>query len=512
MKNKSSNIWHFKTFKIYIICQFFTVIFIALLGILIFSLHKWPYPRNSFHYFTLWSVVNLAFSIASWFLWLKRKYRILIYSFSSFVPVSITLLIYITGGSNSLFSILYVFIIIASALFLSRRSSFIMAAVCFILYGGLLDLEYFDVISPIREKPSGEIFFTLTIHLGAFWATSFLINLLLGRLERTEKRVAFLETLHKSILESIQTGVITVDNKNKILYMNPAAEEITGYKQKHIKGRLIDDFFPLNNAPFRRKEFSFVKPDGKVVFLGLTEYPLLGENKKQMLGKIFVFQDLTLLKKIEKMSILGELAAHMAHEIKTPLTSISGCLQMLQQEHISEEIRPLVDIALKEAKRLDSLIYDFLSYARPIQKREKLDLSKIVKESVDLIRPSIRGKKINVLTNINSPIWMNGNKEELKRAFLNLLVNAQEAITGEGTIEINAKAEEKIAWVEIKDTGIGISEEIQKRLFEPFFTTKSNGSGLGLAIVHKIITEHRGQIIVQSVKNKGSTFKIIFRL
>ena len=337
--------------------------------------------------------------------------------------------------------------------------------------------------------------------------------MLLRRLEKSEKQLQFLETLYKCILESIQTGVITIDEKNRILYMNSAAELITGYKKEKLKGQPITCLFQLKDDLPKRSEFSFVRPDGKVVFLGLSAYSLFNEGKKRHIGKVLVFQDLTYLRRIEKLSVLGELSAHLAHEIKTPLTSISGCMQMLQHEqNISPEMKTLIELALKETRRLDSLISSFLSYARPGKRKERINLSELVKEIVESFKQTIRANQIKISLDLQPETWIKGNKEELKRVFLNLLTNAQQAMPKGGKIKIKISTEDDKAVIEIKDTGPGIPPEVQEHLFEPFFTTKPEGSGLGLAIVHKIITEHEGRIEVESEKGKGATFRIYLPL
>ncbi len=512
--HKNDTLSH-KALKIYLSCRFVIISFIGIFGSTLYLFHKWPYSQINFKYFLIWFAYALFLSIVFWLLWQKEKHRFLLHLALGLAPFTITILVYITGSANSFFPILYIFVIIASVFFFQRRGAFFMAAFCFILYGGLLDLEYFNIIPNLGEKPKEEIFFTLLINFFAFFAIAFLGDLLFRRLEKSEKKLQFLETLHRCILESIQTGVVTIDEKNRILYMNPAAEVITGYKEEKLKGKPITHLFQLHDELPKRSEFSFVRPNGKVISLGLSAYLLLVNEgkKKRHIGKVLVFQDLTYLRQIEKLSVLGELAAHLAHEIKTPLTSISGCMQMLQHEqNISSEMRPLIELALKEARKLDALISSFLSYARPGKKKERFNLTVLIKETVESFKLGINPDQIKINLDLPSETLIKGSKEELRRVFLNLLTNAQQAMPEGGQIAIKMKTKHNEVIIEIKDTGVGIPSEIQEHLFEPFFTTRPEGSGLGLAIVHKIITDHEGRIEVESEKNRGATFRIYLPL
>jgi len=499
--------------KIYLLLRFLIITLIGSIGCILYLKHKWSYPEVDFTYFSLWLIFVYLMSVVFWILWQRDKINFLTYFVITLAPFSVTTLIYFTGGANSFFSILYIFVIIAAAFFFRKRGALIMAAVSWILYGGLIDLEYFGIIPPIGEKPGGDILFTLLINFGAFFAIAFLSSFLLEKLERSEKELQFLETLYKSVLESIQTGVVTVDKENRILYMNPAAEFISGHKAKFLRGQPVEKLFPhINNISPQRTEFSFVRPDGKVVYLGLSLSSLVNENG-QYAGKVFVFQDLTNLKRVEKLSLLGELAAHMAHEIRTPLTSISGCMQMLQKEsNISSDMKVLMDLALKETKRLNLLISDFLSYARPIKKKAKLNLTSLIEDTVTLFKAGIKDQNIDIETQLLPEVYVRGSKEDLKRLFLNLFTNAKEAMPKGGKMTVTMEIIGNMIKVSISDTGIGIPSDIQERIFEPFFTTKSQGSGLGLAIAHKIISEHEGKIELVSKLGEGSSFKIYLPL
>jgi len=232
----------------------------------------------------------------------------------------------------------------------------------------------------------------------------------------------------------------------------------------------------------------------------------------EYVGKVIVFQDITHLKRVEKLSLLNELASHLAHDIRTPLTSISGCLQMLRKENISLENKTLIELAIEETNRLNALISDYLSYARPHKEREKVDIAQLIKETITLFKGNSEDKKITVDTALLEKTYVRGNKEEIRQLFWNLFVNAKEAMPNRGMLKVIMEKEQNMIKIRVQDSGNGIPVEIQDRIFEPFFTTKPNGSGLGLAIVHKIVNEHEGKIEVENQPGKGTSINLYFPL
>ncbi|MDL1956750.1 MAG: ATP-binding protein [Candidatus Desulfofervidus auxilii] len=500
--------------KVYLFFRITFVFIISLLAIFLYFKGKWPYPSSYFIYFLEWTGVVFFTSFLSWLFWYKKEYRILSSFLLSLDPFLITALIYITGGANSFFSILYIFVIILAAQIFQKRGAFLMAALSCILYGGLIDLQYFGIITPLGEKAGEDVFFTLLINFSAFFTIAFLISLLLEQLEKSRKKIHFLELLHKHVLESIPSGVITVNEKDRILYMNKTAEFLTGYQSQFLLHQPLKKVFPYQKLiPGQRMEFSFVKPDGKVVYLGISVSSLRNETGEYV-GKVVIFQDLTHIKQAEKLSLLNKLTSHMAHEIRTPLTSISGCLQMLRKEdNISFQSKTLIELSLQEIKRLNSLISDYLTFARPVWQKEKVNLAKLIEETVALFKGGLENKKIFIETKLLPEIYILGNKEEIRRIFWNLFVNAYEAMPEGGKLIISMENSSfNMVKVDVEDTGKGIPADMKDRIFEPFFTTKAHGSGLGLAIVHKIVSEHEGKIEVKSELNKGTTFTLYFPL
>jgi two-component system sensor histidine kinase PilS (NtrC family) len=234
------------------------------------------------------------------------------------------------------------------------------------------------------------------------------------------------------------------------------------------------------------------------------------------------------MKRVDKMAAVGLLAAGMAHEIRNPLASLSGSVQMLKTElNLDDHQQHLMEITLREAERLNALITDFLLFAQPPQTHKMLTpIGKILEETIDLfIHSSSFHDEIRILRpNGREEIRASIDPDQMKQVFWNLLINAAQSMSNGGKIQVQlakGKAPRVTSlsllsplrareWVKISvtDSGNGIALEEKEKIFEPFFSTKENGTGLGLSIVHKIIENHEGSIKVESELGRGSTFTI----
>jgi len=459
--------------------------------------------------------------------------------------VYVTAIIYITGGIESIFSFLFILAIINASILLYRRGGFAIASASSIFYGACLGLEYYGILPPLfGQTPSilaynaSEIFYTIVMNVAGFYATAFLSSFLAEQVRKSkkdlkEKEISFdhLEALHENIVQSIGSGILTLDNLGKITSSNNAAQVITRLKSSEILGKNFYEifFFPqdkninLNNLP-KRFETSFTRSDGATVILGFSS-SILRDKQKNEIGKISTFQDLTRVREMEEkikrmdhLAALGGLAAGIAHEIRNPLTSLSGSIQVLRDElDLTGENQKLMDIALEETKRLNNLITDFLLFAQPERgEKKKLDISSLIEETLDLFIHSPECKQdIRVTKSIAPGLFVEGNAGHLKQVFWNVLRNAVQSQPGEGVIHIAAMIENREttseedfpnrkAKISIKDNGCGIPKEIQKKIFDPFFTTKEQGSGLGLAISYRIIENHKGELTIRSKENQGT--------
>ena len=220
------------------------------------------------------------------------------------------------------------------------------------------------------------------------------------------------------------------------------------------------------------------------------------------------------VKRVEKMAAIGEMAAGLAHEIKNPLASLSGSIQVLREDiRFDTDHDRLMQIILREADRLSSLVTNFLLYARPpAGKVEAIELDKVMIETAELFeKDGSTDGRISTTKNIDSGVWISMDPVHLRQVLWNLLLNAADAIESEGNIDIEMHSlKNKQASIKITDNGCGMSHEILRSIFDPFFTTKSSGTGLGLSIVHRILEAYDSQFDVESEVNKGTTFTVKF--
>ncbi len=466
--------------------------------------------------------------------------------------VFVTILIYLTGGAESIFSFVYLLPIISASIVLYRRGGLIIASLSTILFGALLDLEYYNVLIPLGKKGIEYIahdvhyfFYILTMNTGMFFLVAMLSSNIAHRLEKTEselekKKVDYskLEALYSDIVENVNSGLISLDKDGRILFLNKAGEKVLAHRLSDIHKRPINEVFPwvdLKCIDQMRGEALWKRGDGQDVFLGYSISP-----SRDTEGRIMVFQDITNIKELEeqivrseRLAAIGEMAAGVAHEIRNPIASISGSVEMLKEELIgSDQTHPLMNIILRETDRLNRFVSDFLQFTKPVVPQRKFFLLKDLVEDVLLSMNISPGwnRGIEVRMNIPPSISVYADSEQLRQVLLNLFLNAIQAMPDCGTLFISAtvrsrRSEERDGkwklehgksnggdYIEISvcDTGIGVTPENLKKVFNPFFTTKDNGTGLGLSIVHQIVENHHGEIRVKSQQDHGTT--VIMRL
>ena len=382
----------------------------------------------------------------------------------------ITGLIYSTGGIESIFSFLYILSIFSGSILLYRRGGILVASSSSIFYGLLLDLHYYGVIHPLGSRAiypetyqSAYLFFTILANMTGFYLVAYLSGFLSEQARRSRVELAVkqldvnrLEGLNESIIGSITSGLIVLDNREKIVLFNPAAEALFGIKASHACGHLIGDALPFFARHSDGRKFlatglietksSFLdlpyeRPDGTTTDLRLSISPLLHSLGEQQ-GQILILQDVTKMKqiedemkKVEGLAIIGELAAAMAHEIRNPMTSISGSIELIRDGMEQNDINVrLMNIILRETDRLNELVSDFLLFARP--KKTKLmefDLNQLILESLEFFQNSPRwNNAIEVFTNLPYPVTVESDPDQLKQVLWNLFLNASDAMGGGG--------------------------------------------------------------------------------
>ncbi|MCD4805895.1 MAG: PAS domain S-box protein [Desulfobacterales bacterium] len=446
----------------------------------------------------------------------------------------ITGLVYVTGGIESIYSVLYPLVIIYSTLFLAGRGGLISASAGSIFYGLLLDLEYYGLIQPIYtwdydyNYEAGYIFSRIFIHIISFYIVALLTSFAakqekMARDLLEEKESAFdqLDLLHKSIIESVDSGILTIDLNGNIKSFNKGAEKITGFLRSEIINKKLSDVFPVLSSVLNKenqwKQGNRFEVVGSGKILGCSVTPLVDSNRKKI-GNTLIFQDLTVIKEMERkiernkrLAFVGEMAAGLAHEIRNPLASISGPIQMLSKDlRLDETDRKLMQIILRGKDRLDGFVKDFLLLARP-KPSERMDIN--VEVIIDDLLESLRfshewREDIEVIKNLCNQTSIYGNKAEIRQVIWNMISNAVQAMPEGGKLKIETSEvfndTKEYLEILISDNGCGIEEKNQDKVFEPFYTTKKNGTGLGLAIVNRIVESHMGKIRIKSKPGKGT--------
>jgi two-component system sensor histidine kinase PilS (NtrC family) len=499
----------------------------------------------------LFKAIILTYLLSILFLFLLKNLRSLsvnIYIQGIADVALITGVVYATGGIHSIYSVFYPLVIIYSVLFLGRRGGLIIASAAGICYGLFADLEYYRVIYPLFTIPLpdypqhvGYFFTRIITHILSFYLIAYLASFVVEQEKKTrtllaEKQSAFeqLDLLHRSIIESVDTGILTLDLDKRIKSFNRAASEISGLSFRDVENRHFSDVFTEGpflegdrnhdtNRRMSKTRFETPFPSGdKTLILGGSISPLR-DHQGHTIGNIIIFQDLTeinkmreTLEKNRRLAYIGEMAACLAHEIRNPLAAISGSIQMLKEDLTRNETNEkLMQIIFRGKDQLESFLKDFLLIARPAPGvREQIDLGDTIREVLDGLRcVDDWHEPIQVDTLVlREPLLLEANKTEIRQTLWNILLNAIQAMPGGGRLKIEAHSlrrdDRDGLEITIEDSGSGIDKQNLKKIFEPFYTTRDRGTGLGLAVVNRIIAGYGGNILVRSEPGKGTACTI----
>ncbi len=468
--------------------------------------------------------------------------------------VTVTAVIFATGGIESIFTFLYILTIITGSILLYRKGGLLIASSSSLLYSLLLLFQSYEIIQPIGRPlsfpavyRSTYVTYMVLVNVAAFYLVAFLSSYLSEQARRSgvelkarQDDIVQLEALNEWIIRSITSGLITLDTERKVILFNPAAEAIFGIRSEQAILRNIAEVLPCiqphlgateDGSPpggRKRQEFidlDYVRPDGKKVFLRCTVSPLsLPEGRQR--GEILSFQDLTELKQIEEemkrvegLAMIGELAAGIAHEVRNPLASISGSIQMLKEDPDRGELSaPLMDIVLREIGRLNNLVGDFLLFARPKPMNvESFDLNQLIQETLSVLRQQDRMTRIQLETDLLDRITISSDPEQVRQVLWNLFLNACQAMPGSGRLHVKTERViqdrnlqgRKEVMITIRDTGEGFSAKALSQIFTPFFTTKEGGTGLGLAVVKRIVEGLKGRVLGSNHEEGGAEIRIV---
>ncbi len=445
----------------------------------------------------------------------------------------VTTVILITGGVESVFSFVYLLIIVSASFLLNRKYTFFVAGTAAILYGGLLDLQYFGYLEILTsEAPTAyePYLYLVFVHVIAFLLTGYLSGTLTERwrsseaeLERKSIDYQELERLNRTILSHINSGLMIINRRGHIRSFNAAAEEITGYQLEDIYDCNVVDIFPelniLSAEGYRivsRHEATIQDFRQQGIVLGFAT-TLIRDRFENDVGLLVTFQDLTHLKETEdqlqradRLAAVGRLASGMAHEIRNPLAAISGSVQLLLEgSKLSVEDGQLMGIVLREADRLSSLLTDFLAFARPRPPEcGRIVISELFTELSNMLKADSRFNDVVLELDCENEASLNADRNMLHQALWNLLINAADAMGGSGRIRLSF--DDRLKTLCLEDTGSGVDPEIRKAIFDPFFSTKVKGTGLGLATVYSIVKAHGGTIELTESPLGGAGFCLLF--
>ena len=443
----------------------------------------------------------------------------------------VSLVVYFTGGLDSYFYFLYPLTILMCSIVVSRGGAYLVASLCFIQAGIVLELPYYNIIPSygLTHTDLKSLQLKIATNLVAFLAVAYLAGKLAESLRQTgvelkdkEGKLEDLQALNQDIIESMRGGLITTDLNGKILLLNSPGSEILGISFGSVAGRPITTVFPQvpqkGTPDFSkpRQEIVWRGSNGEEKFLGLSA-ALLSRNGRTV-GYVYNFQDLTQLKQLEReiqlqdrMAAIGRMAAAIAHEIRNPLASIAGSVKLFSgMANLNPDQQRLLHIVLKESERLNGIITDFLLYSREkTYKFEVTNVAEILEDTLTLLKNHPQfGANHGIIQKLPSePVLASVDVDRLRQVFWNLGDNALKAMAGGGTLFVQLSGQAERLEIVFRDTGVGITSQQAEKIFEPFQSDFEEGTGLGLAIVYQIIQAHKGTIRAEAT-GQGCLFRI----
>jgi two-component system sensor histidine kinase PilS (NtrC family) len=431
-----------------------------------------------------------------------------------------------------------------------RRGAVQVAAGGATFYGGIVLTQYLQAAGGLEAIPAitfggvlpgvGVAVYTVGLNVVGLFAVALLAGSLAervrsadDRLERASEEIADLQFFNHYVIDNLVSGLATADAQNRLLTFNRSAALITGHAQDGVLGSNAIDVLQLpsewtsgldvdlQRARSKRADIRYRRGDGAFIILGLAVAQLpLPDGRR---GYLYTFQDVTDMKRLERdaqlqkrLAAVGEMAAGIAHEIRNPLASMSGSMQILRQElQLSSDQAQLMDIVLRESERLNDTIRSFLAYARPQHAElQRLDLRRVLQDTATLLRNSheVGERHAIELTLAGEDVTIEGDENQVRQIVWNLATNGLRAMPNGGTLTMTAtfEAQGRGATLTVADEGVGIAAEEVDTIFQPFRGSFGKGTGLGLAIVHRILSDYNATIDVQSQPGRGTTFRVRF--
>ena len=530
------------------------VTFVILFAVVVFWI---DYPGFLHLPLILYSVFTLGFTLLLAF---DRRHKLRMMS-ASVIALQFLLeiviesgIIFTTGSINSPFSALFLLTIVSAALAYRLVGTLVVASLVSLAYTFIIWLHSSEPGEPVffpdalKNIVSAQdtVFYSIFLHLLIFYLIAFISGYLAERLETRDRQLADTSRALKQaqletddILRHLNSGLLTVDAGGRIIFFNPAAERILGYREEEVKGMRCDEVFAERMpdlacdlldglrcvASHPRREIAVRTAEQQLIPLGLST-SILNDEGGGLRGVIAIFSDLTDAKRMEskvraadRLAAVGELSASIAHEIRNPLAAISGSVEVLNNElRLQGENARLMQLIVKESHRLSRILSEFLQYARIDRPAyNKVELCHLINEVLQILHhhSSFRRDIRLDFESDGSIAYVVGDEDLIKQLLLNLAVNALEALEEKGdelTFRLAVDPVGRIVELYVQDNGPGIAAEHKKQVYQPFFSTKKQGTGLGLAIVHRICSAMKVDVSFDSQLDHGTTFRLEFSI
>lgn len=453
-------------------------------------------------------------------------------------------LVYISGGAGSGFTFLYGVAVLMGAMVIGPRAAQLSGGCAVLLYTSLvvglatrvIPAPPDQALDAYRMPATDLVYAALVNVLGLCLLTLLAAGLsarLLsagGQLKRAEASAASLARLNADIVRSLTSGLLTTDLTGRIRTINPAAVEMFGAEPFALIGEPIQRFLPVEiterfasseaaDAPVSRVEELATRPDGSHFPVGFAVNALT-DPEGQLLGGVIVFQDLSEIVRLretayrgERLAVLGRLSAGLAHEIRNPLSSISGSVELVRSsQHLDGDDHRLLGIVLREVERLDDLVSTMLLVGRPREPlRQVHDLRALVNEVVEMARrgpAADSGVQMETVIS-DEPVHAWVDQDQIRQVLWNLVKNALQASPHGARVRVCARPNlPDAAVIEVSDEGRGIDQHQREKIYDMFHSERTHGAGIGLALVRQIIDAHHGLIDIVSEQRRGATFVV----
>ncbi len=437
-------------------------------------------------------------------------------------------LVYMTGGSQA-FSFMFILAVANASLVLFQRGAVLAATLSSVTFAVLrttLNAGWLAPPQPFlaqRHESASALLFNIFVNVGALFLVAALSSYLAEQLRRKNEQLSakeldyeVLADLQRAILASIPSGVAAVNARGDVTFVNRAGWEICRPWLKEGGSLKLGDLLPGIDraAAIDRSTLEVRRGDGRW-WLGLTISELQSQDAHAS-THVVVFQDLTELRRLEseaarneRLAAVGQLAAGLAHELRNPLASMSGAVQMLASPKLTDpDDRRLADIVVSESDRLNRLISDFLAFARPSTSvASRFDLANLAEQTLDVVAHGPEFEKVSIERQLQ-PAEVVGDNAQLRQVIWNLVVNAAQAMGGAGRLLVKVRGDGERSLLEVEDSGPGIAVEVLPRIFDPFFTTKAHGTGLGLSTVFALVRVHGGRVFAENRAEGGARFVV----